>query len=264
MKGDVVSGLGPPERVRITPVALFGTNTLVEEIGFESCQIVARPPVTRTLQFSSEFAVSRTCSQLRRYSFCSVSEQKASAKYISSLYSSRSTPALLPYFLAKSNQSIATCCPCREPAILPADDTGGDKTIVTGIIVNDLLFRVVLQKILVIMARGLTKQWRDEELQEKFGLDVWLVNRAIFEAEPDDFGRYEQGIIATSIHFLPRNQGYLKATSEPSVDLVVVDEAHTQIFCLIALKVCAAYEEFGQVIAGAWESRVSLHDLPTS
>ena len=96
----------------------------------------------------------------------------------------------------------------------------------TGLLIKELFFRGVLQKVLIITPGGLTKQWTEEELQEKFGLYARLVNRAAFDAEPSQFSRYQEGIFVTSIDFLARNEGCLKAASETQWDLVVVDEAH--------------------------------------
>jgi superfamily II DNA or RNA helicase len=115
--------------------------------------------------------------------------------------------------------------PLPRIRFLLADDTGAGKTIMTGLLIKELLFRGVLQKVLIVTPGGLTKQW-EEELQEKFGLSARLVNRASFDAEPGQFSRYEEGIFITSIDFLARNEGCLKAASETQWDLVVVDEAH--------------------------------------
>jgi SNF2 family DNA or RNA helicase len=93
-------------------------------------------------------------------------------------------------------------------------------------LIKELLFRGVLQKVLIITPGGLTKQWVEDELQEKFGLYPRLVNRASFHADPGQFSRYEEGIFVTSIDFLARNEGCLKAASQTQWDLVVVDEAH--------------------------------------
>ncbi|MBW1723764.1 MAG: DEAD/DEAH box helicase family protein [Deltaproteobacteria bacterium] len=116
--------------------------------------------------------------------------------------------------------------PLPRIRFLLADDTGAGKTIMTGLLIKELLFRGVIQKILIITPGGLTKQWKEEELQEKFGLYARLVNRASFEAEPGQFARYEEGIFVVSIDFLARNEGCLKAAEETQWDLVVVDEAH--------------------------------------
>ncbi|GAB4238883.1 MAG: hypothetical protein Kow00109_13550 [Acidobacteriota bacterium] len=45
----------------------------------------------------------------------------------------------------------------------------------TGLLIKELLFRGVIQKILIITLGGLTKQWAEEELQEKSGLSRLLV-----------------------------------------------------------------------------------------
>jgi hypothetical protein len=116
--------------------------------------------------------------------------------------------------------------PLPRIRFLLADDTGAGKTIMTGLLIKELLFRGVLQKVLIITPGGLTKQWKEEELQEKFGLYARLVNRASFDAEPGQFSRYDEGIFITSIDFLARNEGCLRAASETQWDLVVVDEAH--------------------------------------
>ncbi len=82
---------------------------------------------------------------------------------------------------------------------LLADDTGAGKTIMTGLLLKELLFRGVIKKILIVTPGGLTKQWQEEELQEKFGLYARLVNRASFEADPGQFSQHEEGTFIVSI-----------------------------------------------------------------
>ncbi len=74
--------------------------------------------------------------------------------------------------------------PLPRIRFLLAEDTGVGKTIMTGLLIKELLFRGVIQKILIVTPGGLTEQWTEEELQEKFGLHARLVNRASFDAEP--------------------------------------------------------------------------------
>ncbi|NIA11344.1 MAG: DUF3883 domain-containing protein, partial [Nitrospiraceae bacterium] len=116
--------------------------------------------------------------------------------------------------------------PLPRIRFLLADDTGAGKTIMTGLLIKELLFRGAIKKILIITPGGLTKQWKEEELQEKFGLSARLVNRASFDAEPDQFSRYEEGIFVVSIDFLARNESCLNAAKATPWDFVVVDEAH--------------------------------------
>jgi superfamily II DNA helicase RecQ len=116
--------------------------------------------------------------------------------------------------------------PLPRIRFLLADDTGAGKTIMTGLLLKELLFRGVIEKVLIITPGGLTKQWKEDELQEKFGLYARLVNRASFDAEPGQFSHYKEGIFVVSIDFLARNEVCLKAAEEVQWDLVVVDEAH--------------------------------------
>src|SRR5205823_1779838 len=94
-----------------------------------------------------------------------------------------------------------------------ADDTGAGKTIMTGLLIKELLFRGVIRKILIITPGGLMRQWQ-EELQEKFGLNARRVNRTSFEDDPAQFSRQEDAFFVTSIDFLARNEGCLRAAAE--------------------------------------------------
>jgi len=116
--------------------------------------------------------------------------------------------------------------PLPRIRFLLADDTGAGKTIMTGLLLKELLFRGVIKKILIVTPGGLTKQWKEEELQEKFGLYGKLVNRATFEAEPGQFSRYDDGLFVTSIDFIARNEACLRSAEQTTWDFIVVDEAH--------------------------------------
>ncbi|MEJ5376513.1 MAG: helicase-related protein [bacterium] len=224
--GDVVSGLEPSELVEIHRITPFGAKTLIEGVGLESRRMVRRP-------LSAKDLASLIKVRGQQHTFDGDAELfllGAEAERIRIAY--RFDP------LFAVNSSIVDPLPHQVEAVyryllplprirfLLADDTGAGKTIMTGLLIKELLFRGVLQKVLIITPGGLTKQWAEEELQEKFGLHTRLVNRASFEAEPGQFSRNEEGIFVTSIDFLARNEGCLKAASETQWDLVVVDEAH--------------------------------------
>src|SRR5262249_7197383 len=104
-------------------------------------------------------------------------------------------------------------------------DTGAGKTIMAGLILKELLFRGTVNKVLIVVPGGLTRQWVDE-MAEKFGLNFRLINRASFEAEPAQFARADEGLFVTSIDFLARHEGCLNAARETQWDMIIVDEAH--------------------------------------
>ena len=224
--GDVVAGLEATELVEIQRVAPFGSKTLVEGVGLQSRRLVKRPLA------DDEVAALETV-RGRQHSFDGdphIFLLGAEAERI------RTAHQFDPLFAI--NSSIVDPLPHQVEAVyryllplprirfLLADDTGAGKTIMAGLLIKELLFRGAIQKVLIITPGGLTKQWAEEELQEKFSLYARLVNRASFDAEPGQFARYDEGIFVTSIDFLARNEGCLNAASATQWDLVVVDEAH--------------------------------------
>lgn len=224
--GDVVAGLETNELVEIRSVTPFGNRTLIEGVGLKSRRLVERPLSPDEIAMLDKV-------RGQQHSFDgdpSLFLLGAEAERIRIAYQ------FDPLFAV--NSSIVDPLPHQVEAVyryllplprirfLLADDTGAGKTIMAGLLIKELLFRGAIEKVLIITPGGLTKQWAEEELQEKFGLYARLVNRASFEAEPGQFARHDDGIFVTSIDFLARNEGCLSAVSAIQWDLVVVDEAH--------------------------------------
>lgn len=224
--GDIVSGLEPSELVEVQRVAPFGSKVLVEGIG-----VITRRQVKRPL--SSEALASLT--KVRGKTFTLKGD---ATLFLLGVEAERIRIAHQFDPLFAVNSSIVDPLPHQVEAVyryllplprirfLLADDTGAGKTIMTGLLIKELLFRGVIRKILIITPGGLTKQWKEEELQEKFGLYSKLINRASFEADPGQFSHNEDGTFVVSIDFLARNQPCLRAAEEVQWDMIVVDEAH--------------------------------------
>jgi superfamily II DNA or RNA helicase len=113
--------------------------------------------------------------------------------------------------------------PLPQIRFLLADDTGAGKTIMTGLLIKELMMRGFIERILIITPGGLTKQWQEDELGLKFNLPFKLVNRAAFNSDPNIFSHSDR--IITSIDFL-RGEDVLNVVRETRWDIVVVDEAH--------------------------------------
>ena len=113
--------------------------------------------------------------------------------------------------------------PLPKIRFLLADDTGAGKTIMTGLLIKELMMRGLIERILIITPGGLTKQWQEDELGLKFNLPFKLVNRAAFYAEPTIFSNNNR--LITSIDFL-RNEDVLNVVKQTSWDMIIVDEAH--------------------------------------
>ncbi|MEI9476583.1 MAG: helicase-related protein [Deltaproteobacteria bacterium] len=224
--GDVVSGLEPSELVEIQRISPFGSKNLVEGIGCQTRRIIKRPLSNEEL------------ANLVRVRGKDCTFNGDAATLLLGMEAERIRIAYQFDPLFAVNSSIVDPLPHQIEAVyhyllplprirfLLADDTGAGKTIMTGLLLKELLFRGVIKKILIVTPGGLTKQWKEDELQEKFGLYSRLVNRASLDAEPGQFSHYEEGIFIVSIDFLARNEVCLKASEEVQWDLIVVDEAH--------------------------------------
>ena len=106
---------------------------------------------------------------------------------------------------------------------LLADDTGAGKTIMTGLLLKELLMRNIIERILIVTPGGLTKQWQEDEMGVKFNIPFKLVNREVFSSDPTVFQSNNR--IVTSIDFVSR-EDMLQVLSKTTWDMVVFDEAH--------------------------------------
>jgi len=222
--GDVVAGLEPDEHVEIRQVRPFGEKTLVEGIGVSSRREIRRP-------LGPEELARLTTVRGSDYTY-----DGDAAAFLLGVEAQRISIAYQFDPLFAVNSSVVDVVPHQVEAVyryllplprirfLLADDTGAGKTIMAGLLIKELLFRNVLDKVLIITPGGLTEQWRDE-MRDKFGLETKLVNRASFLAEPGQFAR-DDGFFVTSIDYIARHDACLNAAKETQWDMVVVDEAH--------------------------------------
>jgi SNF2 family DNA or RNA helicase len=123
--------------------------------------------------------------------------------------------------------------------LLIADDVGLGKTVEAGLILNELLLRRRIQRVLILTPASLRLQWRDE-MWEKFALNFNLVDRTETQKLRKRLGmdanpwRSFSRIIA-SYHYLRHEdvlEQFLAACQTPKGsphlpwDLLIVDECH--------------------------------------
>jgi len=115
----------------------------------------------------------------------------------------------------------------RQPMrFLLADDPGAGKTIMSGLLIRELMVRGDLERCLIVAPGSLTEQWQDE-LWEKFGLEFELLTREMITASRMSNPFEDKNLLIARLDQLSRNeeiQQRLKAARE--WDLVVCDEAH--------------------------------------
>lgn len=223
--GDIVSGLESNELVEVRRVAPFGAKTLVEGITLQSKREIKRPLSSQELA-----QLVRVRSQAHSFDgdpqvflLGAEAERIGIAHQFDPLFAVNSSVVdILPHQVEAVYRYLL---PLPRIRFLLADDTGAGKTIMTGLLIKELLFRRTISKVLIITPGGLTGQWQDE-MADKFGLRFTRINRASFDAEPGQFNRSEDGLFVTSIDYIARDERCLSAAKDAQWDMIVVDEAH--------------------------------------
>ena len=115
----------------------------------------------------------------------------------------------------------------RQPLrFLLADDPGAGKTIMSGLLIKELMVRGDLRRCLIVAPGNLVEQWQDE-LWQKFGLNFDILSRDRIEASPTGNLFEEHDLLIARLDMLSRNeelQARLHASRD--FDLIVCDEAH--------------------------------------
>ncbi|MBT2687284.1 DEAD/DEAH box helicase [Bacillus sp. ISL-47] len=107
---------------------------------------------------------------------------------------------------------------------LLADDPGAGKTIMSGMLIRELLARQSAERILILVPPLVLKQWQ-EELKDKFGEDFTIVTRSLLNNsnEINPFEAYDK--VISSVYWASREE-IKSLILKTQFDLVIVDEAH--------------------------------------
>lgn len=222
--GDIVKNLSPAEAVEIDKIKKLGSKFSLSYTGVNT-----RKRASKILD-SSQIQALEVLTADGYFNFNGNPEQFilfAEAERIKSAYQ------FDPLFAI--NCSVVDPLPHQVEAVykyllpqprirfLLADDTGAGKTIMTGLLLKELVMRGIVERILIVTPGGLTKQWQEDEMGVKFNIPFKLVNREVFSSEPTVF--QSSNHIVTSIDFVSR-EDVLQVLSKTTWDIVVFDEAH--------------------------------------
>lgn len=115
----------------------------------------------------------------------------------------------------------------RQPMrFLLADDPGAGKTIMSGLLIKELLARGDLERCLIVAPGSIVEQWQDE-LGEKFNLEFDILSRDMIETSRSGNPFNDRNHLIARLDVLSRNedlQEKLRTSSE--WDLIICDEAH--------------------------------------
>ncbi|MCY3953242.1 MAG: helicase-related protein [bacterium] len=115
--------------------------------------------------------------------------------------------------------------PQRPVRFVLADDPGAGKTIMSGLLVRELMLRGDVERCLVVAPGSLVEQWQDE-LADRFGLRFEVLSRATVEASYTGNPFAEKNLLIARLDQLARAEDLQARLRAVEWDLVIVDEAH--------------------------------------
>ena len=222
--GSIVSGLTPTESVEITKIQALGSKYSLTYTGVNTHragskivtfeQIEALDVLTSEGEFNFK-------GDPQRFVLYAEAERIKSAYQFDPLFAINcSVVDPLPHQVEAVYKFLL---PQPKIRFLLADDTGAGKTIMTGLLLKELMMRHYVERILIITPGGLTKQWQEDEMGVKFNIPFKLVNRSVFSSEPTVFQNSDR--VVASIDFVSR-EDIMNVLSKTSWDMVIFDEAH--------------------------------------
>lgn len=128
----------------------------------------------------------------------------------------------LPHQISAVYQEMLPRLPLRY---VLADDPGAGKTIMTGLLLKELMVRGDLKRCLIVSPGSLSEQWQDE-LYSKFHLKFEILTNDRFESAVSGNVFAETDLCIVRLDKLARNDILQEKLKVTEWDLIVVDEAH--------------------------------------
>lgn len=128
----------------------------------------------------------------------------------------------LPHQITAVYESMLPRQPLR---FLLADDPGAGKTIMTGLLIKELIARGDLQRCLIVCPGNLVEQWQDE-LYRRFHLPFEIMTNDKYEAARTGNWFQENPLCICRLDKLSRNEDVQEKLKTTDWDVVVCDEAH--------------------------------------
>lgn len=128
----------------------------------------------------------------------------------------------LPHQITAVYEAMLPRHPLR---FLLADDPGAGKTIMTGLLIKELVARGDLQRCMIVCPGNLVEQWQDE-LDRRFHLPFEIMTNDKFEAARTGNWFAETPLAICRLDKLSRNEDVQEKLKNTDWDLIVCDEAH--------------------------------------
>lgn len=128
----------------------------------------------------------------------------------------------LPHQISAVYQEMLPRLPLRY---ILADDPGAGKTVMTGLLVKELMIRGDLKRCLIVTPGSLAEQWQDE-LYRKFNLRFEILTNDKFESAISGNVFAETNFCIARLDKLSRSAEIQERLRVTDWDLIVCDEAH--------------------------------------
>ena len=223
---SVVRGIHPVSAVTVKHARMHGADTLevtyTDAEGRPGTQLLFRDQEgqleivqkTRPLSFTADGALFRLVSEAQRLRLGFLFDPMIAVN--------TSAVDPLPHQITAVYETMLTRQPLR---FLLADDPGAGKTIMTGLLIKELIIRGDVAKCLIVSPGSLVEQWQDE-LDQKFSLSFDIMTNDAIQASRTGNWFLEHNLCICRLDKLSRNEDLQQKLAQVDWDLVVVDEAH--------------------------------------
>jgi superfamily II DNA or RNA helicase len=191
---------------------------VVNESGVEREVVVKDPSQIALVEpglssdYSSEFETISLLCEAQRISKASITDP------FSAVNSSKIRP--LPHQLTAVYKILLNMDPIR---FVLADDPGAGKTIMSGLLIREMLIRKRANSILIVAPGGLSENWHSE-LQSKFGLDFGFLDVSQMAVDHSYFQQHRY--LIAKLDTLARSKNLRAILAQQKFDLTIMDEAH--------------------------------------
>lgn len=225
-KNMVIEGPLWPEPVRVLSVDHFGTMLQVDAVGTRTRQfypgiIVTAAQVEALKVLSSAKGMDFSGDAEAFHLAIEAARIRLAYEYDPHFAVNASTITPLPHQLDAVYRYML-----KSPLVrfLLADDPGAGKTIMAGLLLKELRFRGLAERVLIVVPPLVARQWQ-EELTSKFSEEFTIIDNGVLKANVGRNPWTETDRCITSVYWAARDN-VLEPLKDADWDLVIVDEAH--------------------------------------
>lgn len=224
--GSVVEGILPGEPITVVSTRWYGTASMEvfykTHQGATGSQILYREeePSLTVLEKSLPWSFDVPGKKLRLVS----EAYRINLAHLFDPYLAVHTSSIepLPHQISAVYEEMLPRLPLRY---VLADDPGAGKTIMTGLLLKELIIRGDLKRCLIVSPGNLAEQWQDE-LYSKFHLRFEILTNDRLESSVTGNVFTELNFCIARLDKLSRNEEVQKKLAATEWDLIVCDEAH--------------------------------------